>query len=193
MTAFDDIKKQWESQAYPKTPENGSEKVIAKVSAIKKKQQITNVILSATALILIAFFFYISAYKVSRAMLGLFLMIGALGFRIVLEVMSIQRLKQLDRTLDAKNFKQQLISYYNRRVWVHGLATPLILAAYCVGFIILLPLFKENLSEGLYTYVWVSSIVLLLVFSIFIGIQIKRELHVLKKMKSETMEEDKNL
>ena len=192
MKAFDDIKQHWKSQNHPETPKNGSEKVIEKVNGIKKKQQITNVILGTTVLVLLAFFFYITAYKVNTALWGLSLMIGALGLRMLLEAISIKRLKHLDRTEDMSSFKQKLIAYYKARVWVHGLATPIILATYCIGFVILLPLFKENLSEGFYTYVWVSSIVLLLVFSVFIAVQIKRELKTLRKMKREAIEENKN-
>jgi hypothetical protein len=56
---------------------------------------------------------------------------------------------------------------------------------YGIGFLILLPLFKANLSSGFYTYIVVSSIVVLLVLGLFIGKQMNKELMELRALKDQ--------
>ena len=57
MTTFEDLKSQWDEQPEYKTPDNGSKLIIEKVTIIKRNQRITNMVLSATVIMLGAFFF----------------------------------------------------------------------------------------------------------------------------------------
>ncbi len=183
MTTFEDLQSQWKKQPATETPENGSKQIVEKVALIRKKQNITNIVLMTTAIILVFFFFYVSAYKSQKPMIGLSLMIGALATRVGLEILSIRSLKNLNVAKATEIFKKQMIGYYSKRVKIHFIITPIIIMTYCIGFIMLLPSFKENLSFGFYTYIKVSSIVMLVVLSIFIAKQIKNELEVLKELK----------
>jgi len=182
MTAFEDLKSQWQEQTKPETPNNGAKIILKKINFIQKKQRITNVVLSVTILILIAFFFYINAHSTTLVAFALFLMIGALLIRVLIEIFSINKLKQMDVTKDATAFKMEMIAYYKNRIRTHYIATPILVLLYAIGFIILLPFFKESLSYGFYTYIWVSSIFILFILALFIGKQIKKELSQLKKI-----------
>lgn len=184
MTAFEDLKSQWENQSQLGIPKDGAKQILKKIATVQNKQRITNIVLALTGLVLIAFFFYISAYKFQTVMIGLLLMIGALALRIGLELSSIRTLKNMDVSTEAKKFKQQMIVYYKGRTKVHFIITPLIILIYSMGFVILLPAFKENLSPGFYGYIIVSSIVILLVLCLFIAREVKKELLVLKELKS---------
>lgn len=179
---FENIKSKWENQPQQSTPDNGSSVVKKKVSAIKSKQKITNIILAITVLILGGFFAYIAAYKEPKAALGLLLMIGALVVRIAIETISRQKLRKLPATQNANSFKEGLEVYYQKRKKVHYIITPLLIAMYAIGFVIMLPLFKASLSSGFYTYIVISAIVFLLVFCGFIYHQIKKELGILKEL-----------
>ncbi len=183
MTTFEDLKSQWKKQPVAETPENGSKQIVDKVALIRKKQNIANIVLMATAAVLIFFFFYVSAYKSQKPMIGLSLMIGAIATRIGLEILSIRSLKNMNVAKATELFTKQMIGYYNKRVKIHFIITPIIVIIYCIGFIMLLPSFKESLSSGFYTYIKVSSIVMLVVLSVFIAKQIKNELEVLKELK----------
>lgn len=185
MEMFENIKSQWENQSQSETPKDGAKKIMEKMTYTRKKQKITNSILTVTAAVLIAFFFYISAYKIQTVMIGLLLMIGALAIRIGLELYSLRTLKVINTSVDAYEFKQQMIRYYQNRTKVHFIITPLVIAAYCIGFVMLLPAFKSNLSLGFYNYIVVSSIVLFLILGLFIAKQIRKELVVLKELKGE--------
>lgn len=184
MEAFEDLKTQWEGQSPSEIPEDGVQKIIEKMKGIKGKQRSTNIILALTAMVLVGFFFYISAYQFQTVMIGLLLMIVTLIVRIAIELASINTINKMDASKDATNFKTRLVKYYNNRVRVHYILTPIIILLYCIGFIMLLPSFKENLSAGFYTYIWVSSIVLLIVFGLLIGNQAKKELRTLSVLKS---------
>ncbi|TMM58906.1 hypothetical protein FEE95_05600 [Maribacter algarum] len=183
MTAFEDLKSQWENQAKSEIPKDGAKQILKKITSVRKKQVITNIVLTATGLVLVAFFFYVSAYKFQTVMIGLFLMIGALVLRIGLEFSSIRTLKNLNVSTSAEKFKKQMIRYYMKRKKVHFVLTPIIILVYCIGFLMLLPAFKESLSSGFYNYVVVSSMVLLIVLSIFIAREVWKELAILKELK----------
>ena len=183
MGAFEDLKSQWKDQKEVSPPKDGVKQILETLSSIRKGQQLTNVILAITALVLIAFFFYISAFKFQPTMIGLLLMIGVLLIRIALEFFSIHKLRSIKPLADASQYTQQIVDYYGFRQKVHFIITPLILITYCIGFYILLPGFKTSLSTGFYSYIIVSAIVVLVVLGLFIGKQILKELKVLRNLK----------
>lgn len=182
MTTFDDLKSQWEGQKQPELPQNGARQVIAKIHFIKRKQRIANRVLITTIFILIGFYFYIHAYKHMILTVGLLLMIGTLLIRVGIEFFSIKKLKQINVTKDAAAYKADMIVYYKKRIRTHYIATPIIILIYAIGFIVLLPSFKENLSKGFYTYILVSSICILFLLLFFISKHIKNELRILKQI-----------
>ena len=184
MTEFKDLKSKWDQQPEVKAPSNGSKDIFKKINFIKKKQRITNFVLLATAFILIWYFLYIDAYNNVLVTFALFLMIGSLIMRVIIEYFSIKKLNQLDVTTNVTTFNTLMTAYYKKRIKTHYIATPIILILYIIGFVILLPFFKEYLSNGFYTYIIVSSICIFLIMVFFIGKQIKKELSTLKQIKN---------
>lgn len=183
MKTFKDLQTQWKNQDEVQAPEKGAERIMTTLTDIKRKQRLTNGILTITALVLIVFFFYVSAFKFQTVWIGLLLMIGALFLRIVLELVSLRRLRTMDPLNKASEYKRQMIRYYDRRRIIHLVVTPLIIMTYGFGFWLLLPSFKSSLSTGFYQYIVWSSLGVLLVLGILIGRQIKEELKVLKGLK----------
>ena len=180
MTTFKDLKSQWENQPEHHIPKDGSELIVQKMNTIKRKQGITNNVLFVTILILVGFFLYIEAYKNTTVTLALLLMMGSLLVRIFVEYLSIQKLKAIDVTKNSSVFNEDMIVYYKRRIRTHYITTPIIMILYSIGFIILMPFFKESLSSGFYTYICMSAIIVLVVMVFFIGKQIKKELSILR-------------
>jgi len=183
MTEFEELKSQWENQSQSKIPKDGVKLILEKITLIKNKQRITNIVLAVTSVVLVAFFFYVSAYEFQPVMIGLLMMIGALVIRIGLEFLSIRTLKNFDVSTTTEKFKQQMIHYYKGRTKVHFVATPIIILVYVIGFIMLLPGFKESLSSGFYNYIIISSIVVLVILSLFIAREVKRELLSLRELR----------
>ncbi|MGK0493823.1 MAG: hypothetical protein ACJAU2_000199 [Maribacter sp.] len=185
MNNFEELESNWNNQPEIQATEKGFQEVLNGLRKIKNKQRITNAVLISTAIILVVFFFYISGYSNQQVILGISLMVGSLLVRILFEVLSIRKLRQMNAVAHSTDFRNGLIGYYKGRKFVHFGWTPLLVLIYIAGFLILLPLFKANLSSGFYIYIVVSSIVLLIILSIFIAKQIRTELSNLKRLQEE--------
>ncbi|WP_158975088.1 hypothetical protein [Cellulophaga sp. L1A9] len=183
MTAFEDLKTQWGKQEIKAPPKEGYKAILEKVSSIKKKQKITNVILAITVGILLAFFMYIAAYNHSMTAFGLAVMITALVIRILLEVLSTKKLNMLELDAEASLYKKNVNLYYQERKTIHFIWTPVLILAYILGFVLLLPSFKENLSYGFFLYIIISFPIIMIVLGTFIYQQIANELNIIKELK----------
>ncbi len=182
MNNFEKLQSNWKNQPGAEATEQGFKELLQGIKRVKDKQKITNVILAITAIILVFFFIYISGYENNQVILGLALMVGTLLIRMLLEVLSIKQLGKLNTLSNYNDYKNALISYYKRRKNVHFIWTPVIVLGYVVGFLILLPLFKANLSSGFYTYIIISGLVSLIVLGIFIAKQIQKEIQEIKRL-----------
>lgn len=185
MNNFEELASNWKNQPEIKPTEKGFHEVLNGLRKIKNEQRITNAILSSTVVILVGFFFYISGYSSQQVISGISIMVGSLLVRIFLEILSIRKLRKMNALANRTDFRKDLIGYYKMRKWVHFLWAPLIILVYVAGFLILLPLFKANLSHGFYTYIIVSSIVVLVFLSFFIAKQVKTEMSNLRRLQNE--------
>lgn len=183
MNNFDDIKQQWLKREVPSQPAQRFQEIMERTVQLRKKQRVTQIVLGLTAIVLILFFFYISAYKNSQTFWGLGIMIGSLFIRIALEFGSILKKEKLPLDKDMLHYNKKLEAYYNRRKQLHFIITPLLFAGYILGFILLLPSFKENLSSGFYTYILFSSVMVFVGLAALIFVQIRKELHILKTIR----------
>ena len=185
MNNFEELQQNWKNQPEIEATEKGFQTLLNGLRTIKNKQRITNLVLGSTIIILIGFFFYIAGYSNQQVVLGITFMIASLLIRILLEVLSIRDFSKMNTLSQQTDFKNDLIAYYKRRKHVHYLWTPIIIGCYVTGFLILLPLFKATLSAGFYTYIIVSSIVLLIFFAVFITKQIRNEMKELKRLQQD--------
>lgn len=186
MTNFNNIKQQWAQRQIPLPHEKDINIIIEKAKIIRKKQITGQIVLGTTALILIGFFFYVSAYQNSRAFLGLGIMIGSLLLRIGIEFLSTTKKTHIPADHDMKSYILKLIRFYKQRKIIHFLVTPLLFLSYIFGFWLLLPVFKAELSAGFYTYILVSSTIIFMALAILIIYQIRKELSLLKEIRLET-------
>lgn len=183
MNEFDNFKKEWKKRVLPESQTNGHKEVIQKGKLIRMKQTIGQAILSATTILLIAFFFYISAYKNPQVSIGLMLMIGSLIIRVVIEFAFKFKANNQPYTEGLSKFNRSIIKYYKSRLYINYLITPILFISYIIGFILLLPAFKESLSSGFYTYIIYSSWVILGLLAVLIFVQIKKELKNIESLK----------
>ena len=181
MNNFQHIKGQWQQHQTP-LPNKNVDQIIEKSQGIKRKQQITKIVLGITVIILIAFFLYVSAYKNTRAFWGLGLMIGSLCIRIIIEYVSGLKKESFPLHQSMKAFNEQLVNYYKSRKITHYLYTPILFAAYVFGFVLMLPIFKQQLSAGFYTYIIISSIITFIALAVLIGFQVIKELKIIKSL-----------
>ena len=183
MSDFEQLKNNWKEQPIQKPSQADFNLLKNSIQKVARKQRMTNVILLATVGVLIIFFFYVGAMEYRNVALALGAMIAALVIRVLVEFFSQAQLKNISMTASIQNFKRKLETYYKNRIWVHAALTPILLGIYSYAFWTLLPDFKASLSKGFYNYIVWSSVVLLVFFSFFIYVQVRKELKEIKELK----------
>lgn len=182
MSNFNTIKQQWEQREIPLPQEDAFLRIIEQSKSIRNKQRIGQWVLVITVLVLIGFYYYISAHKNSQLFIGLGIMISSLLLRIGVEFMAMIKKTYLPADRDLKTYTKQLIKFYSKRKYIHFILTPILFISYIIGFLMLLPSFKQEFSVGFYTYILVSASVVFIGLAVLIGYQIKKELRVLEEL-----------
>ena len=187
MTAFDDLQRSWDQQTMLKTaprPEELVKRAEKNTQQIKAKHWWNISILSLFVIFLIWFFGYAAGFRLSQASAGFLLMILSILLRVVLEYASYAGFSKIEISKSFKEYTEQVTKFYLRRKKIHYLLTPAILLVYITGFILLLPVFRQHLSAGFYTYIIISGTVFFIVFAWFIIKQIKKEMGLLFFLKN---------
>lgn len=127
------------------------------------------------------FFIYISTYTSNQAFRGLGVMAGTLVLHMCMEfAMTKKRRFPMDEALTL--YKQQVLSYYEARKYMHIIGAPLLLVAYIYGFAMLLSLFEQELVSDFHPYIIYLLWVVFFGLAIMIGVQLKKELQILKSL-----------
>jgi hypothetical protein len=175
---MDNLKNRWrEAKSAVVQPLEPVKAIIAK--ARKKKRSILyfhygNVlVLTATLLVLVYFFYRVVDLKTTLSKVGMDLMLGGLILRILIEVYSSIKSKTMGVTKDAAHTIQAAHSFYLFRRKVHGPVTFTTVGLYAVGFYFLSPEFSANLSFKVMLLIHLSFIIgaVLLIWQIRKGIQ----------------------
>lgn len=189
MKSFTNLEQAWQQQsgkgAQRPMPEQLMQLSEEQAKQVKSKFRLTIGVLSLVVLILMAYFGTYAGFTFTNFSIGLLLMISSLMVRIVLEWFSTLQFQQLDRLVDFSTFLQQSTSFYRKRRVLHFIITPLLYATYIVGFVLLLPVFKQEFSNGIYWYFIFSGFGSLAVLAWFIYKANRKELSVLKKLQRE--------
>ncbi|QHI37418.1 hypothetical protein IMCC3317_27970 [Kordia antarctica] len=181
---FKDIQNTWQQQSKSEAPKTvpDFEPAKQKLKYLRKKQQITHLVLGSTVAILIVFFFYISAYKYNGPLLGMSLLIGVILTRVYIEIRSQQQLRKINVLLSFNEFKEQLIVYYQKRKTLAFKIVPVLLIIYNIGFVIMSYYFYQYLSRGFFYYIVVSYVVSFVILFFFIRKQVLKELEILENL-----------
>src|SRR5699024_8139820 len=119
-------------------------------------------ILVLTSLFLVGYFIWVGFYHISLFTVGLGGMVGMLLLRIILEAISIHKFKNIAFGKPYKEYTQLIIKFYHWRKKIHYVLTPVIYICYSVGFAMILPILKANISQGFFTYIIISGIIVFL-------------------------------
>ena len=187
MKTFEDLQNIWDQQAASNIKPAANdviEKAEAHTKKIKRNHLWTRIILSLTAIILIAYYIWVGAYKQTVFSFGLGIMITMLVVRIALEWRSARKFENLKTDVPLIEYSRQAQRFYQWRKKIHYIFTPIIYLTYVAGFTLLLPVFKENFSKGFYLYILVSGFGFLLFFGVMLVRIIKREVKLLDFLKN---------
>ncbi|WP_438946640.1 hypothetical protein [Sediminibacterium sp.] len=191
MKSFTNLEQAWQQQSGKGAQRPMPEQLMLlseeQAKQVKAKFRWTIGLLSLTVYILITYFATYAGFSFTTFSIGLLLMIGSLAIRIVLEWISTLQFQQLDRLVDFSTFLQQSTAFYSKRRILHLVITPLLYATYIIGFVLLLPVFKQEFSNGVYLYFVFSGFGSLGVLAWFIYKANRKELAVLKKLQREAL------
>ena len=189
MTSFNNLEQAWQQQASKGVPRPMPEQLMQfseeQAKQVKTKFRWTMGVLSLVVLILVLYFGTYAGFTFTNFSIGLLLMISSLMVRIILEWFSTIQFRQLDRLVDFSTFLQQSTNFYRKRRVLHFVITPLLYATYIVGFVLLLPVFKQEFSNGIYWYFIFSGFGSLGILAWFIYKANCKELSLLKKLQRE--------
>ncbi|MGX7668546.1 hypothetical protein [Flavobacterium pedocola] len=187
MKTFEDLQNVWNQQSNPSTDQSASDyvkKAEQHQNEIRSNHVWTIGIISITFLILVGYFVWIGIYRFNAFSLGLGIMMLMLLTRIALEVVSIRKFRNIKPDSTLLTYAAQLQQFYNWRKRIHFILTPIIYITYFIGFTILLPVFKENMSSGFYLYVVISGFAFFIGFGLFIMSRILKEIKLLNFLKT---------
>jgi hypothetical protein len=186
METFDELQTIWNKQPNVIGKTSATELIKKGEGHIKKVragQLGTIVILSTLIIVLVTYFIRMGAQKMNGLTVGLSTMIVVIIIRVVLEWLSVNKFKAIrsDKTLEEFSLKMQY--YYQWRKKVHTLFIPIIYITYTIGFSLLLPSFKMNLSTGMYWYVVISGYGFLTAFALLMVRILRKEMKLLEFLK----------
>ena len=142
-----------------------------------------NIIVLTLSLILIAlFFYYKTSFTSSLSRAGMWLMLGALSLRILIELISVVKSNAIRLTLPTDQLTKSALSFYGFRKTVHGPVTLVIVACYVAGFYLLTPGFSTYIPFKWMVIMHVFFIVLALVLVWVIRKGIRKEIDNLKHL-----------
>jgi len=186
MDELDDLSKVWRSQAVPITPFT-AERIVHRARQQMKK--IRNGHLTTLAILGVTVFTLIYILVVNERdelTTGLAFMMGSLGLRMGIEYRSLRNLAGIRQDLAMVDCRERLTHHHRRRLRINRIYTPLLYGMYCLGFGLLLPVFRESLPAATFTLVWTSGAAILVFFAVFLAGVMKRETktyhHLLKLM-----------
>ena len=178
MKDFNTLTKNWKTQS-------ASDLLPEQFQSIKNKQSYTVIILSITAVILIAFAIWVFNPEVLVFNIGMALMIISLLVRIILEISSIKENNSLKLNASLHHYFEKIQKYHQNRLKIHQVWTPVLLSTYWLGFILLIPSFKTNLSNIMFQYVCWSSIPIAVVMVWLIAREVKKEKLISQEIEDE--------
>jgi hypothetical protein len=187
MENFDELQSLWNKQSGSRINTTTSDlirKAEVNMKRVKIGQFLTIGILSTLTTILIGYFIWVGAYRLNALTIGLGMMISVIIVRIMLELISVNKLKRIKPDSSVIEFSNRIARFYTWRRKIHVIFIPIIYISYTAGFAFLLPSFREKLSPGMYLYVLISGFGSLTFLAFFIARKIKKETTLLNLLRS---------
>lgn len=182
METFDELKTIWSKQPNAIAKTSAAELIKKGESHIKKVRAGhwgTITIISVLIVALVVYFVWMNAYQINGLTIGLAIMIVVMIARVILEWISATRFRSIKPDNSLAEFSTKMQWYYSWRKKIHTVFIPIIYILYVIGFTLLLPAFKANLSHGMYLYCLISGYGFLTAFALFLVWILRKEMKLL--------------
>ncbi len=193
---FSKLQNKWESNKKEIEPSNDSLDIL--YSKIKKKEKEnyffyygTITILLVTFIIISLFFYYVAPVKETLSRIGVGLMISGLLFRILIEIISIYKAKQINNIDNTLKTTENTINFHQFRKIIHKVIAPIIIVLYTIGFYIITPEFSLYIEFWNLVLIDISYVIIGIILFLVIRKGVKKEMQKLSdiiKLKDDIIE-----
>ena len=193
---FKELKRTWESSKKSMEPSTANFDSLYKKIKSKEKENYffyygTITILLTTLIVISLFFYYVAPVQEILSRIGAGLMISGLIFRIFIEIISIQKAKQINILDSTLKTAENSFQFHQFRKIIHQVIAPIIIVLYTVGFYMITPEFSVYMKFWNVVLIDISYVVIGIILFFIIRKGIKEEMQKLTdivKLKSEITE-----
>lgn len=184
---LDDLTALWQQAKSGAKPSVLDVAAISKAGEARKKSTLTAhygnaIVLSVTVIFLIFYFYYLYHFQDLLSKIGYNLMIGGLILRIVIEVFSALRSKQIKISDITTASLHNSVAFLEFRKRIHGPVTIVIFILYFIGFYMLTPEFSRYISLKWLLIMDISALFIAVMLMYFIRRGIRQEMEHLENM-----------
>ena len=186
--SLDHIKNQWNEAKGASNQQRTNPQELIQLARHKMKKAVQmhvgNIaVLTFTLVGISAFFLFVAPLQTVLSLLGIFLMLGGLALRIIIELVSINRSKRIDYSQPAAITQEASMKFHAYRKRIHGPVTITILIAYTIGFYLLTPEFSTYFTTNQIILLDVSYLGAAAIFLLSIRKAIRDEMKLLDDLR----------
>lgn len=181
---FETLQNQWKKdKGNIESTSNDAEEIF---SSIKKKKSWSTrfhygniLVLSIVLIGIMAFFYFVAPVQELLSRVGVGFMVGGLLIRIIIEIISVSKAKNINMVNDALQTTNDTITFYNFRKTIHGPVTIGIIGLYTIGFYMITPEFSLYFETWQMILIDVSYIIGAIIPFLAVRKNIKKEIKIL--------------
>ena len=193
---FKELQRTWESSKKSIEPSATNLDSLYKKIKSKEKENYffyygTITILLTTLIVISIFFYYVAPVQEILSRIGAGLMISGLIFRIFIEIISIQKAKQINILDSSLKTAENSFQFHHFRKTIHQVIAPFIIVLYTVGFYMITPEFSVYMKFWNVVFIDISYVVIGIILFFIIRKGVKEEMQKLTdivKLKNEITE-----
>ncbi len=192
---FNELQNKWESNKNKILIPNNFDTLFNKIKKKERENYFfyygTITILLTTLIVISLFFYYVAPVKETLSRIGAGLMIAGLLFRIVIEIISIYRAKQINHLDNTLKTTENTIKFLQFRKIIHKIIAPIIIVLYTVGFYMITPEFSLYIRFWYLVLIDISYVIIAIILFIIIRNSVKKEMQKLNdiiKLKNDLIE-----
>ncbi len=192
---FNELQNKWESNKNKIHIPNNFDTLFSKIKKKERENYFfyygTITILLTTLIVISLFFYYVAPVKETLSRIGAGLMIAGLLFRIVIEIISIYRAKQINHLDNTLKTTENTIKFLQFRKIIHKIIAPIIIVLYTVGFYMITPEFSLYIRFWYLVLIDISYVIIAIILFIIIRNSVKKEMQKLNdiiKLKNDLIE-----
>jgi len=181
---FNKLQNNWKSNKKEIELSNDSLDIL--YSKIKRKEKEnyffyygTITILSITLIAISLFFYYVAPVKETLSRIGVGLMISGLLFRILVEIISIYKAKQINNIDNTLKIMKNTINFHQFRKTIHKVIAPMIIILYTIGFYLITPEFSLYIEFWNLVLIDISYVIIGIILFIVIRKGVRKEMQKL--------------